>query len=506
MKEFSKQIFPASVLIALATVLMMGLCIMVLYVMDDPRYAVLMLMLVAGIVGFSFVKEKMRYFGWALVFSISLRVVNANIGKRFPSLEIAYPNVNIFELLLVAGVMYFLLRWFFQGKPIDFPQTVENKIFVLLVSVFIISFFFITPVRDYGVQRTVVIVEMYMLYILTFNIWKTLKDADTIVQILLATVVMQVILVGLEIVLGEASPLQKFIAGGAVAQIGSEGVIAGRRISGSYGDAVVFGWVMAFLFLMLLPYGMVAANDGKKRRNLLLSLAALFGFGLLTMTRTALAAELFIAPLGIYLLARYHDRKLMRWIPRLFAVFLLFFSLIILLPGASDIITKRSSNADEIQGSLELRLASWDVGVRILSDFPLLGMGVGMGSLFSFSANRLDRYIQSDVEQERISYAGIHNGHAMMFAEMGVVGYGLYILFFGAFMKRAFALLRNSDSPTVKHTAVAAIMVSLYLLFSDFTGVSLAFNSAMWYVALMFGLISVAQREHRSSTGTQGAH
>jgi len=253
---------------------------------------------------------------------------------------------------------------------------------------------------------------------------------------------------------------------------------------------------MSFLFFALLPFALVFQEKWISRRQIIVVLLCIFGFGLLTMTRTALLGQVLIAPLGIYFLARYHEPRLTRWIPKLFLLFAFFVPVIIALPGAREIITERSSDIDEISGSLELRLASWNVGWRVLENYPLLGMGVGTGSISAYGAGELDQFIQSEAEQSRISYAGIHNGHAIMFAEMGIVGYALYLFFWFAFAQRSIRLLRAPSSLLTKQISAGAVMIIAYLLFSDFTGVALSFKSPMFYIALWLGLLSRVATNH----------
>ena len=207
-----------------------------LYILDDARYGFMLLMLFIGVIALVFFREKKTFFTWILITSISFRVVNANIGKRFPALEYAFPTLNLFEVLLIGGILYLSFRLILLNEPVRFPRTLEHAIFVLFVTIFGISLFFVTPVWEWGVQRTMTVFEMYLFYLLVYNIWTSTDDVALILRVLLGTVLIEAGLVSMEVVLGDSSPLQRFIAGTAVAQIDAEGIVAARRIAGSFGD------------------------------------------------------------------------------------------------------------------------------------------------------------------------------------------------------------------------------------------------------------------------------
>lgn len=487
----SKDIHRAKILMRLVTFSIIGACGVVLLLIEDQRYAVLWIILVLGIIGISLVEDKTRFLGWMMVFAICLRVVNANIGKQIPFLENAYPKVNIFEVILFSTVVVLFLSSMLRIKPLRFPPLLGNKVFLGLVAINLFSFLFITPSREFGLDRLVTLVEMYLLYIVIYNICESEKDVVTVVKVLIGTIAVQSILVFSEILLGNASLLARFFGGDSVGTIDEMGVIAGRRVAGSFGESVNFAWTVGFLFFMIFPFGFLAfVSEEKLRRNARWSLVACFLFALLTMTRTVLISQLVFGIVGFYLLGRYHHRKLFKWIPKIIFTASITVGIVSLLPGARDIILQRSSDMQELSGSLEFRLISLTVGLRVVENFPLLGRGIGTGGILAFRSNMLDDYVQSKQEIDVISYAGIHNGHAVVFAETGIIGYLAYLSLFLIFAWHAYTLLRERTSILATSFGVSGIMFILYYLLSDFTYVSMVIKAPMMYVALAFGLIS----------------
>ena len=458
---------------------------------DDGRYRILLVLFFSLLIALLFVRQKLEFLRNILIFSISLRVLNANLGKRFVQLEFAFPNLNVYELLLVLTLLGLIFRWIIEGKRILLPNSNAHRVFVCLVLVFLFSLCFVTPNPDFGFERVITIVEMYISFVVFFNLVHTDKDVKAIIRVLVITVFVEILLVAMEVALGSASPLFQFVAGARALAEEGVNVVSGRRIAGSFGDAVVFGWVMGFPYFFLLPFVLKSRNLTGVRRGVTAScLISVFAFGLLTMTRTSLFAELVLTPFALYFLAGNKHSEVWRWLRRFIVGAAVTAAILLLIPGTSQIFMQRSSDADELSSSLEFRITSWNVGWRILREYPVLGLGVGAGGVLAYSAEGLADFITSPDEDQVISYAGIHNGHAIMLAEMGFLGYGLYLSLLGFFLSSAFHLMRHPRNEVDTAIGVAAIMIVAFLAISDFTGVALAFRSAMNYVALSFALVS----------------
>jgi O-antigen ligase len=435
-------------------------------------------------------KKKTLLFSSILVYSLCLRNVNYNVGRRWPEFEVAFPNLNIVDIVISCLLVYALIA-LSSGTRIRVPRTIEGVIFFLLVCFCMVSFYFITASQELGFDRLITVVEMYAVYLFVYNLCQSEDDIAFVIKLLMFTIVFETIIVASELILGY-NFFFSLIAGDIVKDIGEGGIVAERRIAGSMGDAVMFGWIMTFLFLIILPFAAIPNSKIQlPRKKLIWSAVAVIGFGALTMTRTALVGELVIAPFGIYVLARKYNRSMMRWIMKLCFLVAVLVGLIFLIPGAADILSKRTSDAEEVTSSWELRLNSFNVGLRILEDFPLTGLGIGMGSLWAYKSEVLENYIEDMDEETQISYAGIHSGHAIVFAEMGMLGYGLYIGFLLLFLRRSFTFLSSRVRTTAQIGAVG-IMAILFLIFSDFMGVSISIKHGMLYLSLILGMVSSA--------------
>ena len=343
---------------------------------------------------------------------------------------------------------------------------------------------------EFGFHRVLTVIEMYLIYILVFNYCKSKSNIYAVINIIVITVFFEGILVASEIILNK-NLLALFIEGNAVSPIGKMGIIASRRIEGSMGTPVMFGWITGFLFFILLPFAFIDNSKLKfNRKYILYSLFLVFGFGLLTMTRNALFGEILLAPLGIFLLSKYYNPRLKKWIPRLYIALIIVTTLFYLLPGASEIISQRSSDSNEIEGSWAIRMNALNVGLRILRAYPIFGMGVGMTSVYSVDLKILDPYFNNSEEQGDASYAGIHNGHAMMFAEMGFVGYIIYLSFLISFLLKSYRLVRYSQTTIFVQVGIVGLLTVCYVIISDFLGMALSIREGMFYFSLCLGMVS----------------
>jgi len=178
---------------------------------------------------------------------------------------------------------------------------------------------------------------------------------------------------------------------------------------------VTYGEQMAVLLLGALALGLTApgGDDGRKRRTAACALAVLLGAALLcSNTRGAIGAAA-VGAAAIALLLPH----LRRFAPAvLIAAVVLVCAADLMFPNRSLIIQLLNKPGNPATGDQTVRLALWEVAVRIGLDHPLTGIGVN-----NYRAV-LPRYLSHTFEDSQRSWGTAHSLYIHHFAERGFVG------------------------------------------------------------------------------------
>lgn len=128
------------------------------------------------------------------------------------------------------------------------------------------------------------------------------------------------------------------------------------------------------------------------------------------------------------------------------------------------------STFDKQDPSINTRLLIWKTTFEMIKDGPILGFGIG-----SFKANYLD--YQAEILEDNpyyIKYSGkageAHNEYLQIWAELGIIGLGLFILIFYFFYKTIFNFFKSTKNIKDKTITLGLVMgITSFLIHSLFT-------------------------------------
>lgn len=128
------------------------------------------------------------------------------------------------------------------------------------------------------------------------------------------------------------------------------------------------------------------------------------------------------------------------------------------------------STFDEQDPSINTRLLMWKTTYEMIKDKPLLGSGIG-----TFKMNYLNyqaEYLRKNPGY--IKYSGkageAHNEYLQMWAELGIIGLGVFILIFYFFYKTIFNFFKSSKNIKDKTITLGLVMgITSFLIHSLFT-------------------------------------
>ena len=128
------------------------------------------------------------------------------------------------------------------------------------------------------------------------------------------------------------------------------------------------------------------------------------------------------------------------------------------------------STFDEQEPSINTRLLIWKTTLEMVKDRPIFGSGIG-----TFKMNYLN--YQAEFLRKNpgyIKYSGkageAHNEYLQMWAELGIIGLGLFILIFYFFHKTIFNFYKSSKNIKDKTITLGLVMgITCFLIHSLFT-------------------------------------
>ena len=119
--------------------------------------------------------------------------------------------------------------------------------------------------------------------------------------------------------------------------------------------------------------------------------------------------------------------------------------------SGSDSSVQRVQKLDQADAPAQVRLLVWAVGLEMLRDHPILGVGAGNYELAypharrDFSAKNPQSALVN--QQEDLLAQRAHNEYIQILAELGIVGFGLFLLFCAGLVNIAIKALRQASNP-----------------------------------------------------------
>lgn len=249
------------------------------------------------------------------------------------------------------------------------------------------------------------------------------------------------------------------------------------RAVGSFDHPGYFGIFLSLLvplFMSSYLYGYY------KKISLVLLIMLLFDI-FFTFSRTSLVVAI-IAMVGSFILASDNKSRIIKSL-KILSIFVVTIFFAILVIYQTDF-GQRLFLSENFEDMWFARYYHWMLGVEILKDYPLLGVGINV-HLDYF--NRFLNISDQSVLTSSFAYSNpIHNIHLIMLAEVGIVGYLLWIAVYLRTILLSLKWSRESNTKTKIAFSFAALGSIVMLVYGFFGWAPI--RPEMWY---FFGLLLV---------------
>ncbi|MBN1999980.1 O-antigen ligase family protein [candidate division KSB1 bacterium] len=399
------------------------------------------------------VPDTRRFILWILVFTFPLNIDANLIWTQSPSGS-SYLGIRLMDILVI---ILFILLMFQTGRE----KSVRSFRFfphISLPTLALIMFsgisMLVAPDLKASLIEIVNYLKLFIFFIVFANSIRNREDLATVVNALFLSIIVQVALVAMQYYEGSALGLHMVGLGESpeVIQFEMEASNIARP-----GGTVGLCNAVARYFAMILPISIVLALVSKSNKMLWLaritSNLGLVGI-IYTLTRSAwiglVVAMIFV--ILVLVARRLTNMRVMANIAAggfILAIVLLFFG---------QMIYNRIVLDD--YGSALTRITTAKVSFKVISDYPLLGVGI----------NNYKHVlpIYWDVESRFTRIAGVHNTYLQYVAEIGIIGFIAYLwLMIAAYTRIQHAIKSHSDF-------MAAVAVGIFGGFLSFAVTALA--------------------------------
>jgi len=248
------------------------------------------------------------------------------------------------------------------------------------------------------------------------------------------------------------------------------------RLLGTFFDPNFIGTYLAFI--MALGFGLFPATT--KRQKVLIALAVLFCAValLLTFSRTGYLAFLFAF--------------IMIGILRSPKILIVGMTIIILAFINSPRAVQRITDGLSVDETGLKRIYSWDKGIRLVANFPILGIG------YNNLAPVQDFYALVD-EFDVNNRAGLENSFLTILVTTGILGGLTYLWLWGATIKSALQLWFRKKLPyKIRSEGLAIATALLSLVISSLFMNSLLYPFLLVHIWIVSALIPTTKSSHAS--------
>ncbi|MGB3093090.1 MAG: O-antigen ligase family protein, partial [Candidatus Zixiibacteriota bacterium] len=249
------------------------------------------------------------------------------------------------------------------------------------------------------------------------------------------------------------------------------------RVMSSYGNPNFFGTHLVAVIPLLLVLSM--GSHGRRRLFSALALLLALACLLFSETRSAWIGFAFSLVFLTFLIRKTRTvRFRLKTMAPLFAVFLVIILLLFLSQG---VIVERVSQLWDPQGSVFMRIHTWEAAFSMIKASPVFGSGLGTFQIV-FPGFRYPGF-ESDVPYGNLLHA--HNEYLEIWGEIGILGLALFLWLMIGFFRYAIKNLRGGREGLIALgliSGIAGVLVdSLFSSSMRWTGPAFTF----W---LLFGL------------------
>lgn len=234
---------------------------------------------------------------------------------------------------------------------------------------------------------------------------------------------------------------------------------------------------LAMIFPVLFSYFLLEQTKKNKIIYFVL-LVVLYTTLMICQSRGIWISIIFTVLFAIYIIIKFKFYQILNRNKKWLFLLLITFLIITIIYSTDNPLNKSAitvpqraiSTFDEQDPSINTRLLMWKTTFEIIKEKPLLGSGIG-----TFKMNYLD--YQAEFLKDNpyyVKYSGkageAHNEYLQIWAELGIIGLGLFLLIFCFFYKTIIDFYNNNKNVKEKIIALGLVMgIICFLIHSLFT-------------------------------------
>lgn len=239
-------------------------------------------------------------------------------------------------------------------------------------------------------------------------------------------------------------------------------------------------WVsnyLAMIFPLVFSYFLLEQTK-KDKIIYFIFLSILYVTLMICQSRGIWISIIFTVLIGIFLIYKFKLFKIFQENQKWLILLLVTFLIITLTYSKDNFLNKSTitvhqkalSTFNEQDPSINMHILNWKITIEMIKEKPLLGSGIG-----TFKMNYLD--YQAEFLKDNpyyIKYSGkageAHNEYLQIWAELGVIGLGLFLLIFYFFYKTIIDFYNNNKNVKEKIITLGLVMgIICFLIHSLFT-------------------------------------
>lgn len=433
--------------------------------MLELRWTVFLLLAIAVAVIALAVKDKRRLLTVSFILSFQADVYFRLMHGRAGSAGLAFP------LAFVTGAALFAWLYLTNSLPrrqLRLFASMRNP----MIALFATSCLSLlgTQERFIGVTQLLFELELWFIYFVAINAFKTREDVHRILTLFFVVLAMQTIVYYIQSILGVT-----FTLTGEV--IYERGVVPRAGGTVSTNPAGFGSFIIPLLFIVVAFF---ITNDSSRDRRVM---AALGVGGAMALILTFTRASWTAFALGSVAMAVLAFR---RGLLRTRDLMILTCVGVVLIGAFSPLIAKRIADSP-VNEAYDERAGLMRIAIRVIKDNPVLGIGNGAyGAVYK-------GYVQGS---DRQWLATVHNEYLLRGAETGIPGMAAFIWFLCAATKRANRLSRSSDRTiaTLGLGWTCGIIALCWEMYWDIWR-GYTYNALMW---MMIGLMELTLEHERA--------
>lgn len=443
--------------------------------MLELRWTVFLLLAIVIAVVALAVKDKRKLLTVSFILSFQADVYFRLMHGRAGSAGLAFP------LAFVTGAALF--GWLYSTNSLPRPQLrllgTMRKPIIALFATSCLSLLG-TQERFVGVTQVLFELQLWFVYFVALNAFKTREDVHRILTLFFVVLAMQTVVYYIQSALGVTFTLTGDV-------IYERGVVPRAGGTVSTNPAGFGSFMIPLLFLVIAFF---VTNDPTRDRRVM----AVLGVGgavalILTFTRACWTAF----ALGSVIMAVMAFRRGLLRTRDLVALSCIG---VVLIGAFSPMIAKRIADSP-VNEAYDERAGLMRIAIRVIKDNPVLGIGDGAyGAVYK-------GYVQGS---DRQWLATVHNEYLLRGAETGIPGMIAFIWFLCAAIKRANRLSRSPDRTiaTLGLGWTCGLIALCWEMYWDIWR-GYTYNALLW---MMLGLMELTieherQREEADAVPTQ---